>query len=189
MSTSVLDALETRRTIRNYDPDYAIPQETLDKILNAARLAPTACDFQEIDFIVVRNKEKLDKCRDVVLEAMPDSDMKKHFIDRTKNHGVKNQVTCDAPVMILFVRNERGLDLWAGIDAGIASMAVMTACKHFGLDSMCLGIVATQDTQAKCEEFFGLKKGSLLLGTCIGKALGEQKLKEKVLRNKVTYMD
>ena len=58
MSKSVLDVLKYRRTIRNYDPDYQIPKEQLDEILNAAQISPTSKDLQEIDFIVLRNKDK-----------------------------------------------------------------------------------------------------------------------------------
>ena len=59
MSKNVLEILKHRRTIRNYDPDYQIPQEHLDEILNAAQISPTSKDLQEVDFIVLRNKEKI----------------------------------------------------------------------------------------------------------------------------------
>ena len=45
MSTSILEALKHRRTIRNYDPDYQIPQEQLKEILNAAQIVPTSKDL------------------------------------------------------------------------------------------------------------------------------------------------
>ena len=67
MSKSILEALKYRRTIRNYDPDYQIPKEQLDEILNAAQIAPTSKDLQEVDFIVLRNKEKLNQIETVIL--------------------------------------------------------------------------------------------------------------------------
>ena len=57
MSVTAIEAIERRRTIRQYDPDYVIPKEIMDKIMNAAQLSPTACDFQGQDYIVVTNKE------------------------------------------------------------------------------------------------------------------------------------
>ena len=63
MSVTALEALEKRRTIRNYDPDWKIPKEQLDKIMHAAVISPTACDFQGQDFLVVTNKEKISKIR------------------------------------------------------------------------------------------------------------------------------
>jgi hypothetical protein len=43
-------------------------------------------------------------------------------------------------------------------------------------------------TQDKCEELFGLKKGSLLLGVALGKPKGELKLHEKDIKSKVSYV-
>ena len=54
---------------------------------------------------------------------------------------------------------------------------------------MCLGVVAMKETQEKCEELFGLKKGSLVLGVAIGKPLGKIQLNEKVIKSKVTYVE
>ena len=74
------------------------------------------------------------------------------------------------------------------MDAGIASMALMTA-QNFGIESMFFGVIALKSTQAKCEEIFGLKKGSLLVGIALGKPLGELKLKERHIKSKVSYIE
>ena len=34
MSVTAIEAIEKRRSIRQYDPDYQIPQEISDKMLN-----------------------------------------------------------------------------------------------------------------------------------------------------------
>ena len=57
MSKSILEALKYRRTIRNYDLDYQIPKEQLDEILNAAQIAPTSKDLQEVDFMSWETKK------------------------------------------------------------------------------------------------------------------------------------
>ena len=134
MSITALEALEKRRTIRNYDPDWKIPKEQLDKIMNAALLSPTACDFQGEDFIVVTNKEKLSKLEEVIINSLPENNFKKHFIERKERHGVNNVVTCDAPIIILIVKNERANDDWIKIDSGIASMSIMIAAQNFGIE-------------------------------------------------------
>ena len=185
MSITALEALEKRRTIRNYDPDWKIPKEQLDKIMNAALLSPTACDFQGEDFIVVTNKEKLAKLEEVIINNLPENNFKKHFVERKERHGVKNVVTCDAPIVILIVKNERADQKWIEIDSGIAAMSIIVAAQNFGIESMCLGIVAHE----KCDEFFGLKKGSILVGVAIGKPLGKIELNPKVIKSKVSYVE
>ena len=53
---SVFDAIEKRRSIRNYKPD-SIPKDVLDRLLNAIRLAPSGGNQQPYKFIVVQDKE------------------------------------------------------------------------------------------------------------------------------------
>jgi nitroreductase len=52
----VLEAIETRRSIRKYKPE-PIPDSDLKKILEAARLAPSAGNRQPWRFVVVRDAE------------------------------------------------------------------------------------------------------------------------------------
>ena len=92
MSKTILEALKHRRTIRNYEPDYQIPKEQLDEILNAAQIAPTSKDLQEVDFIVLRNKEKLNEIEKVILNDFPE-DIRKKFEERRQIYGVKNVIT------------------------------------------------------------------------------------------------
>ena len=187
MSLSAIEALERRRTIRQYDPDYEIPKEIMDKIMHAAQLSPTACDFQGQDYIVVTNKEKLAKLETAVLDSMPENKMKKYFMGRRERHGVKNVVTCDAPCVVLIVKNERADKNWVKIDSGIAAMSIVIAAQYYGIESMCLGAVSSEDSHEKCEELFGLPKDSLILGVALGKPRGEIKLYDKVIKSKVIY--
>jgi nitroreductase len=58
--SDVLDVISTRKSIRRYRPD-PIPDEMIDKILEAARWAPTGENYQPWRFIVVRNPETKNK--------------------------------------------------------------------------------------------------------------------------------
>ena len=53
----VSHAIATRRSIRNYKKDAEIPHEALLKILEAARLAPSAGNRQPWSFVVVKDAE------------------------------------------------------------------------------------------------------------------------------------
>lgn len=59
----VFDAIKKRRSIRNFKPD-AIPDEVLDKLLEALRLAPSGVNRQPWKFIVVKDKETREKIAD-----------------------------------------------------------------------------------------------------------------------------
>jgi nitroreductase len=56
----VFEAISKRRSIRKYK-DTAIEADKLDKILEAARIAPSAANRQEWKFLVVKDKETRQK--------------------------------------------------------------------------------------------------------------------------------
>jgi len=62
----VAEAIKKRRSVRSYKPDL-IPEESLKKILEAARLAPSAHNAQEWKFIVVKDTQKKKKLAEAAL--------------------------------------------------------------------------------------------------------------------------
>ena len=56
----VMEAIKKRRSIREYE-DRPVPEEKLYKVLEAARLAPSAANRQRWKFIVVRDSERRQK--------------------------------------------------------------------------------------------------------------------------------
>ena len=80
------------------------------------------------------NRKKMDDLEKVILDALPDNEFKKHFLERRVRHGIKNVVTCDAPFFVIIVKNERADKDWVKVDAGIASMAIMIAAQNYGIE-------------------------------------------------------
>lgn len=56
----IYDAIKKRRSVRSYKPD-PVPEDKLKRILEAARLAPSAKNKQDWKFIIVKNPEKRKK--------------------------------------------------------------------------------------------------------------------------------
>lgn len=52
----ILDVITSRKSIRRYKPD-PVPDEMIDKILEAARWAPTGENYQPWRFVVIRDPE------------------------------------------------------------------------------------------------------------------------------------
>lgn len=57
------DLIRSRESIRNYDPSRPVPKKILEKILDAGRVAPSACNFQPWRFLVISSAEMLEKLR------------------------------------------------------------------------------------------------------------------------------
>jgi len=53
----LFEAIESRRSIRRFDPAADVPPEMVERLLNAAILAPTAGNRQPWHFYVVRDPE------------------------------------------------------------------------------------------------------------------------------------
>lgn len=66
------DVIETRRSIRAYHPDKPIKDEQLERILRAARLAPTAANRQPYKLVIIKNpKEYLDFVKQKAVHQAP----------------------------------------------------------------------------------------------------------------------
>lgn len=58
------DLIASRESIRNYDPSRPVPEEVLKRILDAGRIAPSACNLQPWKFLLVSSPAMLEKVRD-----------------------------------------------------------------------------------------------------------------------------
>jgi nitroreductase len=60
----IIDVITSRKSIRRYKPDL-VPDHMIDKILEAARWAPTGENYQPWRFIVIRDPETKNKIGDL----------------------------------------------------------------------------------------------------------------------------
>ncbi len=63
---NLLDVMYKRRSIRRYIEDKAVEREKIITLLKAAMAAPSACNLQPWEFIVVNEKEGLDRLKDCI---------------------------------------------------------------------------------------------------------------------------
>lgn len=118
---SFMDLVQKRRSVRSYRPD-PVPREALDRCLEAARLAPSACNSQPWSFIVVDRPE-----------------LREHFTEAAFSglHSM-NSFAKDAPVHIAVVRENaktaaRFGGFFQGIDFTLIDIGI--ACEHLVLQA------------------------------------------------------
>ena len=58
VKTSIFDVFQKRRSVRNYTAS-PVPKEHIEKIIDAARMAPTAGNQQPWKFLIIRDRNKL----------------------------------------------------------------------------------------------------------------------------------
>jgi nitroreductase len=55
--------IEERESCRSYDPDRSIPQQILQELAEAGRIAPSACNLQPWKFLFISSSELLRKVK------------------------------------------------------------------------------------------------------------------------------
>jgi len=63
-------AVETRRTVRDFLPE-TVPQEVLDRAVDAARLAPSSSNLQPWEFVVIRDPKIRQAANAACLDQLP----------------------------------------------------------------------------------------------------------------------
>ena len=181
-----IETLLSRRSVRSYDINYEIPQDTLHKIVEAVMNSPTAMNCQDYNLVVCTSREKLFALANSVMSRGEES-MKERFLERQKQSGVSNPVTYDAPCVIFLEKNERATGKFTEIDAGIISMAIMIAAKAEGLDSVCLGCIGVGLTE-EIENILELQHGKCVIAVALGKAKEGCHIVDKKIISSVKYV-
>ena len=61
---NTLEAIKARRAVKHYDPNFVMPQEDIDTLLEHVILAPTSFNIQNWRFVLVEDKELREKIRE-----------------------------------------------------------------------------------------------------------------------------
>lgn len=120
----VLDAIRTRRSIRQF-LDKPVPQDLLQQVLSSAMYAPSACNQQPWQFVVIDNRELLRE------------------IPQLNSHAA---MAAEAPVAIL-VCGDSSLETIPGywvIDCSAAVQNLLLAAHALGLGAVWTGVYPQQ---------------------------------------------
>ena len=164
----------SRQSDRAYDKEHSVEPEKLERILEAARLAPSACNAQPWKFVVVTDRELSRK----VGKAAAGLGM--------------NKFAKDAPVHILVVEESANItSLFGGkvkdkhfplIDVGIAASHIVLAAESEGLGSCILGWF----DEKEIKQLTGIPASKrLLLDIIVGYPLKEKRKKIRKVKEKV----
>lgn len=110
------EAIKRRRSVRSYLPD-TVPEEIIERILEAGRLAPSAGNIQPWHFILVTDINKR----------------------QALSAGRFAKFVSEAPVVIVGCGNERASPKWYAVDTAIAMQNMVIAATSEGLGSCWVG--------------------------------------------------
>lgn len=140
--------IETRRSIKHYDPEHVMPEEDLAELIRLTKLAPSSFNMQNYRLLVVRDKELRKQLREVAWDQAQVTDASVLFImcadlnahneDPAKYWGHAPQEVQDilGPMIKPFydgkdqlIRDE------ANRSTALAGMTLMLAARELGYDS------------------------------------------------------
>jgi nitroreductase/NAD-dependent dihydropyrimidine dehydrogenase PreA subunit len=99
--------LRSRRSIRNYK-DESVSREKLAKLIDIARLAPTAENSQGISFVVVENKQLIEEATEITIQMIENSPLR-HLVEAAvrsyREEGV-DSIFRGAPNLIITIADK-----------------------------------------------------------------------------------
>ena len=194
-----LEAILTRRSTRNYRPD-PVEEEKLEKILDAARQAPSGGNNQTSHFLVIRNREVIGKLIEMTETAFAKMEIAedtyaslKYAIAASKKGGY---VFCyNAPVLFAVAnRRDYGNNM---ADCACAIENMMVAANALDLGSCWINQLRWLNEEPALVEYLcslGMKEYERIYGgVIIGYPATESGLPNRNLMaqkgNEVTYID
>ena len=157
-----LELASRRQSTRKYDINRPVEPEKIERIIEAARLAPSACNAQPWHFVVVNEAELIDEAVGAISNPAEGETQPVHFVivdePELKNKVADaasarllgmNHFTKQAPIHILLVEEKVNLSSGIGgvikdkhfayVDIGIAASHICLAAEAEGLGSCILG--------------------------------------------------
>lgn len=129
---SILDIIKKRVSVRAYQ-DRPLPKETVDSILEAARLAPSARDAQPLEYRVITNKGLINRLSEGIAEAV-----KREGFPTKGPPGRRPDFFYSAPLLII-VSGPKD-NRWCQTDAALAVENIMLYATSVGLGSCFIGM-------------------------------------------------
>ena len=113
------EAIKGRRSVRKFIQDKSVERNKLETLLKAAMAAPTACNIQPWDFIIIEDEESI----------------------RAVQDGVEQYADYDPTVIIVVCGNNEFIP-WKDqgiVDCACAMENIMIAAPAIGLGTVCIG--------------------------------------------------
>lgn len=151
--TTLRKVIESRRSIRRFKQD-AIQKDTLHRILDAGLWAPTGCNRQTIEYLILEERADIEYCQRIA--------------------GENNSFPTEAPINVVVLVDPRNYSLpsqrhMAFLEGGAAIQNMLLTARSFGIGSCWL---FWSDTAGRHSEFvkkFGLQPWLLAVGmVCFG---------------------
>ena len=124
-----LELAQKRQSCRSYAP-MPVEEDKLEKMAQAARLAPSACNSQPWKFYIVTNPEK---CGQIALATQEDG------LNKFTNNCPAFFIITEETALLIAKGGLEPNQKWAKFDLGIATISACLAAEEQGLGTCIMG--------------------------------------------------
>lgn len=158
---NITEAIETRRSVKHYDPNHRMPEADVARLIQQAKLSPSSFNMQNYRFVLVRDPELRKQIRavswdqaqvtDASLLVILSGDLNAHLKNPARywTHAPKEVQDILVPALTPFYDGKPQLIRDEAMrSTGLAGMTLMLAARGLGYDS-CPMIGFDSDAVAK----------------------------------------
>lgn len=167
-SRELLKTIHSRRSVRVYKTGK-VTDEQLERILEAARWAPSGANSQPWEFIVTRDKKKMKKVREIYLNEWKQRKLE----DPVHYKGLKKDYVGDVSVLVLICGDPRTMQVYlttrqpadreklfqASVANAVEHMMLMAASERLGT----VWVSVREEVEAELRVLFGVPQPLRLL--------------------------
>ncbi|MCZ6451449.1 MAG: nitroreductase family protein [Deltaproteobacteria bacterium] len=167
-SRELLKTIHSRRSVRVYKTGK-VTDEQLERILDAARWAPSGANSQPWEFIVTRDKKKMKKVREIYLNEWKQRKLEDPFHYK----GLKKDYVGDVSVLVLICGDPRTMQVYlttrqpadreklfqASVANAVEHMMLMAASERLGT----VWVSVREEVEAELRMLFGVPQPLRLL--------------------------
>lgn len=145
---NVLEAIETRRSLKHYEPNHHMTEAEVARLVQFAKLAPSSFNMQNYRFVLVRDPELRKQIRavswnqaqvtDASLLVILCADLKAHLKNPARywSHAPQEVQDILVPALVPFYDGKPQLIRDEAMrSTGLAGMTLMLAARGLGYDS------------------------------------------------------
>ena len=156
--TALEKLMEERKSVRKYDPDFKIPREEIEHILQQATSAPSSSNLQPWRFLVIDDAEQKKELRiagfnqdqietsSAIIAVLGDTEMYKNakqIYDANVDLGympreIADMMIANSEAMYGGLSVETRTNI-AHLDVGLISMQIVLLAKDMGYDTVIMG--------------------------------------------------
>lgn len=130
----VIKVINERRAVRRYK-SLPVSSETIEKLLSAARMAPSSLNGQPWKFYIVSDRELIDlldqKVKIAAAALFKSAHLSEYFHE-------EHPIFHGSPVVIFIAADRK--NEWAALDIGMCAQNIMLVAKSIGLDTCPVGL-------------------------------------------------